>query len=461
MTISSSRSDLTSALPDSAELLIKEAQRASRRRRMRNGAILFAALLVATVAGAITFQVERGNVKTPRIGTGTPKKSPPVMTIALPLKARIWTLDMLNDSSGFAVAGVASKTRDESLIETTNMGKSWSVVGSLPYSFNPLEYKPLLHFVTPLIGYTQAFQAGTTSGPQNVYVTTNGGVDWTTLKISGEVPSNSNAVGASTSPDFRISRGVVSLISLKCSASVDFQTSGTCPAVLSEYRWGARQPFTTHPVVDVDGGASGKQHSEYLLAAPSAKTALVAEGPPWSSSIALALTRDGGATWTRIENPCTHGRFPDGTGMSISGVTITPSRWILNCTQGTGMNHGTVLLSESANDGHTWTTLNYTPSGSGQSGGIGNEIDQVWTSNGGNVLWSYSSLGYRQVSTDGGRTWEPISVNGRLSNDNTGGGPIQFDPVGKSGAYFVTQTGQLFLSRDGQNFTPVRLLHKS
>jgi photosystem II stability/assembly factor-like uncharacterized protein len=85
----------------------------------------------------------------------------------------------------------------------------------------------------------------------------------------------------------------------------------------------------------------------------------------------------------------------------------------------------------------------------------------VWPSIGGNVLWSYSSLGFIQVSTNGGRTWSPIVVNGKVSNLNTGGWPIEFDPVGTSGANFVTKTGQILLTRNGTNFTPVRLLRTS
>jgi len=45
MTISPARNDLSREVPVSAELLIKEAQRASRRRRMRNLAIVFIALI--------------------------------------------------------------------------------------------------------------------------------------------------------------------------------------------------------------------------------------------------------------------------------------------------------------------------------------------------------------------------------------------------------------------------------
>jgi hypothetical protein len=382
------------------------------------------------------------------------------MEIPLSAPSRIWTLDMLNASSGYAVAGASSKTRHEHLIATSNMGKSWNVVGVLPYSFDAGQLKPILRFVTPSIGYTQAFEVGARWEPNNIYVTTNAGKSWAKLSLPGQVPSMiSSDAYASTSPDFRFSNGVVSLLSLKCSVSVDLRTDGTCPATLSEYRWGARQPFSTHTVANSGAGVGGRQHSSYLIAAPSATTALVAEESHSANATSFALTENAGESWTTIANPCRH--LPGKEDILISGVSVSPARWILDCSQPTGMNHATVLLSETTNNGHSWTTLNFTPSWSAKRGAIGGEEDQVWSSNGGAVLWSYSSLGYRQVSTDGGRTWTPISVNGRASNENTGGAPIQFDPVGRSGAYFVTESGELLLSRDGTNFTTVRLRHKA
>jgi hypothetical protein len=410
------------------------------------------------LATAVAYGVNRVVSKITPTGTTTPKAKQVDGLTSLPLKSRIWALDMLNTSSGFAVAGISSVKHDEQLIRTANEGKSWTVVGPLPYSFVAGQLKPLLHFVTPSIGYTQTFRVGTQWVPDNIYVTTNAGKSWSKLKISGEVPSNSGANAyASTSPDFRISNGVVSLVSLDCTASRDSQTYGTCPAELAEYHWGATTPFESHSVPYIGGGSKGIFHSAYLMAAPSAATALVAEDLP--SRTSFALTTNGGSTWSLIDNPCksVHGS----AAMTISGVTLTSSRWILNCSQGTGMNHANVLLSETTNDGHSWSTLNYTPAWSAQRGGIAGEIDQVWSSNDGNVLWSYSSVGFIQVSTNGGHTWSPISVNGKVSNLNTGGGPIEFDPVGPTGVYFVSTSGQVLLSHNGVDFTSVRLLQRS
>jgi hypothetical protein len=73
MSIAPPDSTLSHDVPDPIELLIKEAQRASRRRRLRNGLVLGAVLLF--VVGAIAYQIERGRSITPHIRTGAPKGS--------------------------------------------------------------------------------------------------------------------------------------------------------------------------------------------------------------------------------------------------------------------------------------------------------------------------------------------------------------------------------------------------
>jgi photosystem II stability/assembly factor-like uncharacterized protein len=126
------------------------------------------------------------------------------------------------------------------------------------------------------------------------------------------------------------------------------------------------------------------------------------------------------------------------------------------------MNHANVQLSETDNDGRSWSTINDSPALSTKPGGIIDEMAQVWTTKAGNVLWSYSTLGFVQVSINGGRTWSFIKVNGTTLNSSTyGGWPIEFDPVGPTDAYFVTNSGQILETRNGTNFTPVRLLHST
>ncbi len=444
------------ALPedvDAAQLLIKEARRRARRRRLSHA---IAAAVVLVLALVLITTILRSST-TPTTGTRSAEERQIGAAASLPRTSRIWTLDMMNQVSGFAVAGVSSARRDEMLIETTNAGRTWSVLGTLPYSFVAGQFKPLLDFVTPTIGYTQAFREGTKWVPDNIYVTTDAGKSWSKLRITGEVPSDVDSLAnASTSPDFRVSNGAVSLVSLHCGAD---QVTGACPATLSEYRWGATTPFSSHRVLYLGVGSKGRPATAYLLAAPSSRTALLAEGTgggPYS----LVLTTDSGAAWSLVPDPCN--LHSPGGGIYMSGISLTASRWMLNCSQGTGMNHDSVLLSETNNEGRAWSTINYTAAWGATNGAIAGEIDQVWTSNGANVLWSYSSLGFTQVSRNGGRTWSLIRVNGKVLNSSIfGGWPIEFDPVGSSEAYFVTRSGQILLTRNGTNFTPVHLLHQT
>jgi photosystem II stability/assembly factor-like uncharacterized protein len=439
---------------DAAELLIKEARRKARRRRL--SIAIAVALTMALLFGLITAALRSAG--SPSTATGRAKGHQIAATMSLPRGSRIWTLDMLNSVSGFAVAGASSAEHDERLIETGDSGRSWTVIGPLPYSYVADQFKPLLNFVTPTIGYTQTFREGTRWSSDNIYVTTNAGNSWSRLRFPGQVPSAINAIAnASTSPDFRISNGVVSLISLRCTVAT---SNGPCPATLSEYRLGATTPFSSHRVAYLGAGSKGSSAATYLLAAQSPATALVAERVSQAGPLSLALTTDAGASWSLIPNPCK--TYPGAPAVTISGISLIASRWILNCSQGTGMNHANVQLSETNNDGRSWSTINDSPALSTKPGGIIDEMAQVWTTKAGNVLWSYSTLGFVQVSINGGRTWSFIKVNGTTLNSSTyGGWPIEFDPVGPTDAYFVTNSGQILETRNGTNFTPVRLLHST
>src|SRR5665213_733588 len=97
-------SELRRDARDDAELLIKEAQRASRRRRLRNGLFLLLALLL--VAGVITYQVDRGGPPTPRIGTDASTTATPPHTTPLFSVSRILTL--ATDGAGPFIVGAGN-----------------------------------------------------------------------------------------------------------------------------------------------------------------------------------------------------------------------------------------------------------------------------------------------------------------------------------------------------------------
>src|SRR5665213_1336807 len=104
MTLSPARQEHSAEVSDPAELLIKEARRASRRRRLRNGLIPLLALLL--VVGLITYQVDRGGPPTPRIGTDASTAATPPHTTPLFSVSRILTL--ATDGAGPFIVGAGN-----------------------------------------------------------------------------------------------------------------------------------------------------------------------------------------------------------------------------------------------------------------------------------------------------------------------------------------------------------------
>ena len=97
---------------DSAKLLIEEAHRASRRRRLRNGLMPLLALLL--VVGVISYQVGRGGPPTPRIGTVAATASTPPHSTALFSVKR--SLTLATDGAGPFIVGAG---RDSIFIDGT------------------------------------------------------------------------------------------------------------------------------------------------------------------------------------------------------------------------------------------------------------------------------------------------------------------------------------------------------
>ncbi|HUZ40253.1 MAG TPA: hypothetical protein VMU68_02535 [Acidimicrobiales bacterium] len=104
MTLSPARKEHSAEVSDPAELLIKEAQRASRRRRLRNGLFLLLALLL--VVGVTTYQADRGGPATPRIGTDASTAATPPNSTSLFSVSRILTL--ATDGAGPFIVGAGN-----------------------------------------------------------------------------------------------------------------------------------------------------------------------------------------------------------------------------------------------------------------------------------------------------------------------------------------------------------------
>jgi len=104
MTLSRTRQEHSDEVSDPTELLIKEARRASRRRRLRNGRIPLLVLLL--VVGVIIYQVDRGGPPAPRIGTDASTTATPPHTTPLFSVSRILTL--ATDGAGPFIVGAGN-----------------------------------------------------------------------------------------------------------------------------------------------------------------------------------------------------------------------------------------------------------------------------------------------------------------------------------------------------------------
>ena len=104
-----SGSQLSQESPNATELLIKEAQRASRRRRLRNGLVLIAVVLL--VVGASAYQFQPGGPTKSRVRTGAPESSsiatPPNSTSLYSVR-RVLKLD--TDGSGPSIVASGSNS---------------------------------------------------------------------------------------------------------------------------------------------------------------------------------------------------------------------------------------------------------------------------------------------------------------------------------------------------------------
>ena len=109
---------------DAAELLIKEARRASRRRRLRRGVILFG--LVILVSGVITYQFLPGGPTKPRVRRGAPEAS----SIATPPNSKsLYSVrrDLKLDTDGSNPSIVASGVNSMFLVGTFDQLRTTTV----------------------------------------------------------------------------------------------------------------------------------------------------------------------------------------------------------------------------------------------------------------------------------------------------------------------------------------------
>jgi hypothetical protein len=449
------------------EVLLREAKRRSRRRRLAlAGRVLFATVLaVALLIATIVAIGSRAPTNSPHTSPGP---SIPVGALAtvdrLGGGSSIWVVDMLSTSDGFAIAGRPGRHYPAFLVATSTGGRTWHVRSRLPYSFTGNSFwMPSLVFLNDRVGYTQSGIPEQGASDRDVFVTIDGGLQWRPLRLGGVIPTvaGDNLLAGSVNENYQVANGVLSLVALRCTETELLQGGSVCPSVLEQFKVGAVRPFATWQIPAVgDQLPGGRVPSDRLLAAVSARTVIVAEGDleGWSP---LLISKTGGRSWATWPTPC--GSLRVGAfvlQLPIQELHLFASNWwVLDCWQDQGMSQGAIVVSATNNRGRSWRLLSEGSAGANAGGipnvgTIGDDQQTLWASNDGRVLWAWDSIrGWFSESTDGGRDWTAL----RVASGEGGPPTVDLAPVGPRGAFLVVQ-GEAFATTNGINWRHLRLL---
>ena len=300
--------------------------------------------------------------------------------------ASVVGLKMFTTTTGLAVNTTwnpAGQVATHSYLTVTrDGGNRWNVVSHLPSLYR----SPLLAFVSPSMGYIADVGVA-----NSMVMTTNRGLSWTRVPI----------VGGPTS--VTVSGGAVWVTSDRCPSGVIDGSNENCWTSLSVIKVGASAPTTVHVIPSDDPALRAilpktiTSWTARLVARTGPSSALVVEGNDGPNI--LLTTTNSGSSWHAVVNPC-------GRVWVDIGAVVSRSRWYMLCSTGGGMNQSTNVLYETYNAGRTWTLLAEAHIEGPNKGGIDGFDPGVFGANAsGRFLWLTDSLGFVDVSTDGGQTW--------------------------------------------------------
>jgi photosystem II stability/assembly factor-like uncharacterized protein len=302
------------------------------------------------------------------------------------------SIAMVSAKLGFGIASGLTKGRNSYfLVQTTDLGKRWSVRGALPLPgfrgvYAPNE--PNLDFVNARVGYTSVVGG-------SLFVTRDGGVRWSKVSTPGIAPT------------YAISGSTLTAVSDLCVAHDLADSPLRCPSDLSIYRVGALTPVRSEVVPTI---ATGAWRGATELSEISRSTVVVAEGDRNGGPSLLLATKNAGVTWRRLSDPC--------PGLTPYQLLAPSSRhWLLYCFGNAAAQQGTSALWTTSNQGTTWSVAAYASLVSKRrANDIADEMNVLTLSGNKQILFGTMDGGYGGVetSTDGGVNWKPsnIAVNG-------------------------------------------------
>jgi photosystem II stability/assembly factor-like uncharacterized protein len=400
------------AQPEDISVLIPEARRRTRLRRL-----VIATVVIAVIAGGVATTTQSVYRTPPVAKQTTAPKLPPLIPVAdgeTLSSSTVMGLSMLTPHSGYGVSSTqwdswSGRPRNSFITFTSNAGSSWRVVAPLP----TVLWGPMVTFVSPTVGYV----AGTQQS-HSLFVTTDGGHRWRAAHITGQ-------------PLTLTSSGSTVWVTAQVCLPSDKGNTSLCPTTLSAFRAGASSPSNAAVIPTdttvllslkkIDGALNLKVISTQLLAQYGPMSGLASQGG--DTPEVLVQTTNGGQTWSTIATPCW------GQGQ-IRARAVTSSTWYLFCSLDGGMEQGNDYIYRTTNGGQAWHLLAQGHIQGLNTNGLRDSVPAIVGSNtSGSVVWFSDITGVIVTSANGGQTWHYRDEGRLLAPQWTSQG---FDTVGNA-----------------------------
>jgi photosystem II stability/assembly factor-like uncharacterized protein len=318
--------------------------------------------------------------------------SPEVLADGAPVLAAQLYADpvFLDATEGFSLALGTGGNASERLVASTDGGASWRVAGAqFPVAgvFSTLLFTDLEH------GYV--------FGPAGLIITTDGGRSWTQASLTGEVQR--------VIPAF----GDVWAVLTNCPGAPGVLVSCPVEVEISSNAGASWRPTSQPPVTEGSGGGAvlGRISADgsYLLTWGSSKSG-------------LALTEDGGASWSPVPDPCASGWTVEDMAALVEGQL-----WLVCGAAPTAAGEVKAIF-RSYDGGQHWSMVASTGFVPGAQQPVGSlslsgDLYQLATVSPDQAWLGVGGVGVLETN-DGGMDWAP--VQGISDPDTEGGVGVTF-----------------------------------